>query len=67
VATRSAGNIGAQHGSHWNRYLPKTAVSPSISNVERLMTMMVEKAVPDCGRQRLQWQRPATIGAAEIL
>jgi hypothetical protein len=29
--------------------------------------MMVEKALPDCGRQRLQWQRPATIGAAEIL
>jgi hypothetical protein len=43
----------------------ETAVSPSISIVERLM-MMVEKALPDCGRQRLQWQRPATIGAAEI-
>jgi hypothetical protein len=45
----------------------KTAVSPSIFIVERLMMMMVEKALPDCGRQRSQWQRPAAIGAAEIL
>jgi hypothetical protein len=45
----------------------KTAVSPSISIVERLIMMTVEKALPDCGRQRSQWQRPAAIGAAEIL
>jgi hypothetical protein len=45
----------------------KTAASPSIFIVERLMMMMVEKALPDCGRQRSQWQRPAAIGAAEIL
>jgi hypothetical protein len=31
------------------------------------MMMTVEKALPDCGRQRSQWQRPAAIGAAEIL
>jgi hypothetical protein len=43
------------------------AVSPSISIVERLMMMTVEKALPDCGRQRSQWQRPAAIGAAKIL
>jgi hypothetical protein len=30
----------------------KTAVSPSISIVERLMMMTVEKALPDWGRQR---------------
>ena len=45
----------------------KTAVSPSISIVERLIMMTVEKALPDCGRQRSQWQRPAAIGCAEIL
>jgi hypothetical protein len=30
----------------------KTAVSPSISIVERLIMMTVEKALPDCGRRR---------------
>jgi hypothetical protein len=33
----------------------------------RWMKMMVEKALPDCGRQRLQWQRPSTIGFSVIL
>jgi len=45
----------------------KTAVSPSISNAERLMIITVEKALPDCGRHRLQWQSPVAIGVAEIL
>jgi hypothetical protein len=45
----------------------KMAVWPSISIVERLMMMTVEKALPDCGRQRSQWHRPVATGAAEIL
>jgi hypothetical protein len=31
------------------------------------MMTIVEKALPDCGLQRSQWQRPVAIGAAEIL
>jgi hypothetical protein len=44
-----------------------TAVSPVIDMVERRMMMMVEKALPDCGRHRSQWQSPVAIGAAEIV
>jgi hypothetical protein len=45
----------------------KTVVSPLSSNVERLRMMTVEKALPDCGRHRLQWHKAAAIGFAEIL
>jgi hypothetical protein len=31
------------------------------------MMTMVENALPDCGRQRSQWQRPVAIGGDEIL
>src|ERR1700731_1169668 len=45
----------------------KTAVSPVIVSALRWMKMTVENAVPDCGRQRLQWQRTSTIGFSVIL
>jgi hypothetical protein len=31
------------------------------------MMMIVEKALPDCGRHLLQWHKPVTIGFSEIL
>jgi hypothetical protein len=45
----------------------KTSVSPVIVNALRWMKMTVENALPDCGRQRLQWQRPSTSGFSEIV
>jgi hypothetical protein len=45
----------------------KTFVGPSSWNVDLLMMMTVEKAVPDCGRHLLQWHSAATIGFSEIL
>jgi hypothetical protein len=31
------------------------------------MKMIVEKALPDCGRHLSQWQRPSTIGRSVIV
>lgn len=45
----------------------KTDVSPVIVKALRQMKMTVENALPDCDRQRLQWQRPSTIGFSVIL
>jgi hypothetical protein len=45
----------------------KTAVSPVIVKALRWMKVTVENAVPDCGRCRLQWQRPATSGFSAMV
>jgi hypothetical protein len=36
----------------------KTYASPAIAKALGWIKMTVENALPDCGRQRLQWQSP---------
>ena len=66
---------GEPQRAQWRRNTPSplapissnTAVSPVIVIALLCTKMTVEKALPDCGRQRLQWQRPVARGLSETV
>ena len=64
TATRA---VAAQHSQSASPDVFEDRRLPVIVTALRWMKMIVEKALPDCGRQRLQWQRPSTIGLSVIL
>jgi hypothetical protein len=45
----------------------RPAVSPVVVTALRCTKITVEKALPDCGRQRLQWQRPVASGFSAMV
>jgi hypothetical protein len=59
--------VAAQHSQSARPDVLEDRRFPVIVSALRWMKMTVENAVPDCGRQRLQWQRPSTIGFSVIL
>jgi hypothetical protein len=54
--------IAAQDPEPARTDVVEDAVSPMMFIALRCTKMTVEKALPDCGRQRLQWHRPAASG-----